>query len=206
MDGSVQKARINLLRKHLLSSSSSKHTKHEGQLRLRHVLNIRREEEVISIVDSDGEGCSLAVNINPSHPELVPRGYLAKLVEHDEESGDVALSQEALKHLQFMMKKQEMGQDVFLLGPPSQMKRALALGFCELFQIEAEYVAISQDTTVSDLKQRREIRNGSAIFTDGPAVKSAIYGRILVLDGTYTQSTLMYIDKMRAYITSLSQG
>lgn len=189
MDTTVGKARINLLRNHLLASCKSTEGVTTGQigrkpfLRLHHVLNVESREESISIVDTTGEGCTLAVNVNPAHPELIPRGYLQKLVEKGEEGEGVSLTQEALKHLQFLMKKQEMGQDVFMLGPPSQMKRALALGFCELFQIEAEYVAISQDTTVSDLKQRREIRNGSAIFTDGPAVKSAIFGRILVLDG-----------------------
>lgn len=57
------------------------------------------------------------------------------------------------------------------------------MGFCELLNREVEYVAISRDTTESDLKQRREIVNGTAVFIDQPPVEAAIQGRILVLDG-----------------------
>ena len=36
----------------------------------------------------------------------------------------------------------------------------------ELTQREAEYVALSRDTTESDIKQRREIRAGTAFYID----------------------------------------
>ena len=41
-----------------------------------------------------------------------------------------------------------------------------ALVTFQLTQREVEYVALSRDTTESDLKQRREIRGGSAHYVD----------------------------------------
>ena len=38
--------------------------------------------------------------------------------------------------------------------------------FQELTKREAEYVSLSRDTTEADLKQRREIRSGSAFYLD----------------------------------------
>ena len=46
-----------------------------------------------------------------------------------------------------------------------------------------EYVALSRDTTESDLKQRREIKYGTAFYVDQCAVRAATEGRILVLEG-----------------------
>ncbi len=39
-----------------------------------------------------------------------------------------------------------------------------------------EYVALSRDTTESDLKQRREIVSGTAHYMDQAAVKAAMEG------------------------------
>jgi hypothetical protein len=36
---------------------------------------------------------------------------------------------------------------------------------------------------VSDIKQRREIRDSNAIFADSPATRAAINGSVLILDG-----------------------
>jgi len=46
--------------------------------------------------------------------------------------------------------------------------------FCQLTRREVEYLALSRDTTESDLKQRREIRNGTAYYEDQCAVAAAI--------------------------------
>ena len=59
-----------------------------------------------------------------------------------------------------------MGQDVFLLGPPGPRRRKLALQYLELTNREHEYVALSRDTTESDIKQRREIVSGTARYFD----------------------------------------
>jgi MoxR-like ATPase len=72
---------------------------------------------------------------------------------------------------------------MFLLGSPGPQRRWLALAFCELLKREAEVISITRDTTESDLKQRREIRDGSAIFSDQGPVRAAIEGRVLILDG-----------------------
>lgn len=46
-----------------------------------------------------------------------------------------------------------------------------------------EYVALSKDVTDADLKQRRELQNSTSFYVDQAAVRAAINGRILVLDG-----------------------
>uniref|UniRef100_V5I964 von Willebrand factor A domain-containing protein 8 n=1 Tax=Anoplophora glabripennis TaxID=217634 RepID=V5I964_ANOGL len=88
-----------------------------------------------------------------------------------------------LHHLKWMMEKDILGQDMFLLGPPGSRKRVLAMQYLELTNREYEYVALSRDTTESDLKQRREIIQGSAEYFDQSAVKAALEGRILILEG-----------------------
>lgn len=55
---------------------------------------------------------------------------------------------------------------MFLLGYPGSLRRNLAMQYLELTQREVEYVALSRDTTESDLKQRREIKNKAAIYHD----------------------------------------
>ncbi len=55
--------------------------------------------------------------------------------------------------------------------------------YLELTRRELEYVALSRDTTESDLKQRREIVGGTAHYIDQSAVNAAAKGRILLLEG-----------------------
>ncbi|XP_041358414.1 von Willebrand factor A domain-containing protein 8-like [Gigantopelta aegis] len=108
----------------------------------------------------------------PKCPELVPRKYLPAHV-----------SQAVLRHLRWIMQKDLLGQDVFLIGPPGPLRREVAMMYLELTQREAEYVSLSRDTTESDLKQRREIQAGTAYYIDQCAVRAALEGRILVLEG-----------------------
>ncbi|KAG4058579.1 von Willebrand factor A domain-containing protein 8 [Phytophthora cactorum] len=114
---------------------------------------------------------------SPNSVELVPRGYTTELQQGR------PMSQELLGHLRWMLQKDLLKQDMFLIGPPGSSRRLLSMQFCELLKKEVEYVAISQDTTESDLKQRREIVDGAAIFTDQAPVRAAINGRVLVIDG-----------------------
>lgn len=44
-------------------------------------------------------------------------------------------------------------------------------------------MALSKDVTDADLKQRRELQGGTSFYVDQAAVRAAIHGRILVLDG-----------------------
>ncbi|KAI9303209.1 AAA domain-containing protein [Cunninghamella echinulata] len=109
----------------------------------------------------------------PKNPELVP--------EHEGPLYDD--SQEILRHLRWMMQKDKLKQDIFLIGPPGPLRRNLVMKYAEMTQREIEYVALSKDVTDADLKQRRELSGGTSSYVDQAAVRAAINGRILVLDG-----------------------
>nr|XP_018907546.1 PREDICTED: von Willebrand factor A domain-containing protein 8 [Bemisia tabaci] len=106
------------------------------------------------------------------NPEFVPHKYLKE-----------KLNQEELSHLRWMLQKENMKQDIFLIGRPGISRRNLAMAFLELTCKEYEYVSLSRDTTEADLKQRREIINSSAKYIDQSAVRAATQGRALVLEG-----------------------
>ncbi|KAI8983752.1 AAA domain-containing protein [Pilobolus umbonatus] len=109
----------------------------------------------------------------PLNPELVPE------VQGPFYEG----SQDILRHLRWIMQKDKLGQDIFLLGPPGPLRRNLVMKYAEMTQREIEYVALSKDVTDADLKQRRELINSTSFYVDQAAVRAAIHGRILVLDG-----------------------
>ncbi|KAF0026906.1 hypothetical protein F2P81_021643 [Scophthalmus maximus] len=94
-----------------------------------------------------------------------------------------SLPQTVAQHLRWIMQKDLLGQDVFLIGPPGPLRRSIAMQYLELTRREVEYVALSRDTTETDLKQRREIRSGTAFYIDQCAVRAATQGRVLVLEG-----------------------
>uniref|UniRef100_A0A665V7J8 von Willebrand factor A domain-containing protein 8 n=1 Tax=Echeneis naucrates TaxID=173247 RepID=A0A665V7J8_ECHNA len=108
----------------------------------------------------------------PRNPELVPVKHLSD-----------SLPQMMAQHLRWIMQKDLLGQDVFLIGPPGPLRRSIAMQYLELTKREVEYVALSRDTTETDLKQRREIRSGTAFYIDQCAVRAATQGRVLVLEG-----------------------
>ncbi len=99
----------------------------------------------------------------PVCEENVPKNYLQYFT-----------SQTSLTHLQWMMQKEDLKQDIFLIGAPGPLRRRLALAFCELARKEVEVVSISQDTTEADLKQRREIINDASIYIDQGPVRAAL--------------------------------
>ena len=107
----------------------------------------------------------------PLNPQLVPiNSYLPD-------------NKDVLKSLRWMMQKHNLGQDIYLLGTPGPRRRWLALKFCHALMKEVEYLSLSRDTTEADIKQRREMQDGNLVFVDQPAVKAAIHGRVLILDG-----------------------
>ncbi|KAJ8349982.1 hypothetical protein SKAU_G00251120 [Synaphobranchus kaupii] len=108
----------------------------------------------------------------PRNPELVPISHMTG-----------PMTQTVAQHLRWIMQKDLLGQDVFLIGPPGPLRRSIAMQYLELTKREVEYVALSRDTTETDLKQRREIRAGTAFYIDQCAVRAATQGRILVLEG-----------------------
>eukprot|EP00026_Physarum_polycephalum_P000717 Phypoly_transcript_00718.p1 GENE.Phypoly_transcript_00718~~Phypoly_transcript_00718.p1 ORF type:complete len:1304 (+),score=248.57 Phypoly_transcript_00718:258-4169(+) len=82
-----------------------------------------------------------------------------------------------------MLQKDKIGQDIILIGPPDPLRRYLAFRFCEISQRECEYISLSRDTVESDLKQRREMVDHSAKYIDQSAVRAAIEGRVLIIEG-----------------------
>lgn len=76
------------------------------------------------------------------------------------------LSQNTLRNLRWMLQKDILGQDIFLIGRPGPTRRQLAMYFLEMTGREVEYISLSRDTTEADLKQRREILNGTARYFD----------------------------------------
>ncbi|XP_011863838.1 PREDICTED: von Willebrand factor A domain-containing protein 8 [Vollenhovia emeryi] len=107
-----------------------------------------------------------------SNPEYVPRKYL--LNTH---------SQETLRNLKWMLQKDVLRQDMFLTGGPGVRRRDLALAYLELTGRELEFIALTRDTTEADLKQRREIKSGTAYYHDQSAVRAATNGRVLLIEG-----------------------
>ena len=73
--------------------------------------------------------------------------------------------------------------EILFAGGPGPLRRQVAMMYLELTKREVEYVSLSRDTTETDIKQRREIVSGTAYYHDQPAVKAAIEGRVLVLEG-----------------------
>jgi hypothetical protein len=118
------------------------------------------------------------VHERPARSDLVPDGYAVKFGA----SPGSPPSPEALAHLRWIAQKDVLGQDVFLTGAPGPTRRRLAMLYCELFHREVEYVCISRDTSDSDLKQRREIVDGTSTFVDQAPVRAALQGRVLILD------------------------
>uniref|UniRef100_A0A182JSU2 von Willebrand factor A domain-containing protein 8 n=1 Tax=Anopheles christyi TaxID=43041 RepID=A0A182JSU2_9DIPT len=114
----------------------------------------------------------------PLRPELVPNGYVSI-----SESGEAALSQTRLHHLRWMLQKDKLGQDILLLGRPGGLRRRIVMQYSELTRREVEYILLNRDTTESDLKQRREILDGTASYHNQSAVRAAVEGRILLIEG-----------------------
>lgn len=108
----------------------------------------------------------------PQKAELVPVKYIP-----------ANSSQVMLRHLRWIMQKDLLGQDVFLIGSPGPLRRQIAMMYLEMTKREVEYISLSRDTTESDLKQRREILAGTARYVDQCAVEAAVKGRVLVLEG-----------------------
>lgn len=142
-----------------------------------------------------------------SCPSLIPSGYIKELVRmtttgtnNNTRYDNIELNelihllpQTMIQHLQWIMIKDNIQQDIILIGVPGDnalYRKHLILSYAELMQREIEIVTLSSDITADyDLKQRREIimntNNGHTevqYYNQGP-VRSALYGRILLLDG-----------------------
>ncbi|CAD5229391.1 unnamed protein product [Bursaphelenchus okinawaensis] len=104
--------------------------------------------------------------------EYVPKGYVTE-----------GKTEWGLQGLKWLLRKDVLNQDVFLIGVPGSLRSDLVLSYLELSNREFEYLSLTRDTTEADIKQRREIQNGTAQYTDLCSVRAALNGRVLVIDG-----------------------
>nr|CAJ2467816.1 unnamed protein product [Leishmania braziliensis] len=86
-------------------------------------------------------------------------------------------------YLRWIAQKEQLGQDMCLIGDPGPAMRWLVMLYSHLTRREIRVVYLNSDITESDLKQRREIRNGNLIYDDQSAVSAAVEGQLLVLEG-----------------------
>ena len=90
----------------------------------------------------------------------------------------------ALEHLEFLAKKWQLGQDVFLLSPPGPYARRLSLTFAALIQLPFEYVSFHRDVGEAELLQTRSLSaGGNLVFEDGPVIRAMKNGHLLILEG-----------------------
>lgn len=118
----------------------------------------------------------------PELPEKIVRQYFPK--------PNTKAGQSVLQHLQWLMQKDILGQDMFLLGAPGPFRRRLVRYYCHLAHRELETLAVTADTSESDLKEHREVVANSAkgshvFFVDQPPLQAAIHGRILLLEDVH---------------------
>ena len=91
--------------------------------------------------------------------------------------------QSSLDALRWLMMQLRIGQDMLLLADPGARPRRLVHWLCELLGREVEAVAVTRDTTESDLKQRREMRSAAVTHEPAPPLRAALHGRVLILEG-----------------------
>ncbi|TKY88244.1 hypothetical protein EX895_002954 [Sporisorium graminicola] len=90
----------------------------------------------------------------------------------------------ALEHLEFLSKKWQLGQDVFLLSAPGPYARRLSLTFASLLQLPFEYVSFHRDVGEAELLQTRSLSaGGNLVFEDGPVIRAMKNGHLLILEG-----------------------
>ena len=120
-----------------------------------------------------GPNVSIPV-FQPKHPERLPSERL--LLNLDDPI--------ALEHLEFLSKKWQLGQDVFLLSPPGPYARRLSLTFASLIQLPFEYVSFHRDVGEAELLQTRSLSaGGNLVFEDGPVIRAMKNGHLLILEG-----------------------
>lgn len=89
-----------------------------------------------------------------------------------------------LEHLEFLGKKWQLRQDVFLAAPPGPYTRRLCQTFAALIQVPVEYVSLHRDIGEAELLQQRSLEAGGNLrYDDGPVVRAMKNGHILLLEG-----------------------
>ena len=133
--------------------------------------------------------CARSVSTDILRIGSVSRSVVAAVPESDQALVPILYYEKNLfppsfvRHLEWLMKKDQLGQDALFVGPPGPARRRLILAYLELTRKPYQYLQLTRDTTDSDIKQRREIREKTALFINQAAVNAAIHGHTLVLDG-----------------------
>ena len=70
------------------------------------------------------------------------------------------------------MKKYSLRQDTLLLGQDMTFMRRLVKSWAHYAGRELESIQLGKDTTVEDLKQRRELLQSSSLWFDQAAVRA----------------------------------
>ncbi|RNF26831.1 putative heat shock protein HslVU, ATPase subunit HslU [Trypanosoma conorhini] len=86
-------------------------------------------------------------------------------------------------YLRWMCQKEQLRQDMCLVGEPGPALRWLVQMYSHLVRREVQCLSLNRDTTESDLGQRREIRNGTLVYDDQCVVVAAREGQLLLLEG-----------------------
>ncbi len=74
-----------------------------------------------------------------------------------------------------------------------------------LLHLLVEYVSLSRDTSEHDIKQQRDLVNGSLHYRDQGVVRAALLGRILILEGMlFNTCTYNRHIRTRKYITCIN--
>jgi hypothetical protein len=128
-------------------------------------------------------GVALPSRSRPAAAHLVPWASSAVGANAAVQTPLELSSQSSLGTLRWMSMNLHIGQDMLLLADPGARPRRLVHWLCALLGRELEGVAITRDTTESDLKQRREMRSGTVLHEPAPPLRAALYGRILLLEG-----------------------
>ncbi|KAK7249770.1 hypothetical protein SO694_00004647 [Aureococcus anophagefferens] len=133
--------------------------------------------------DAPGAGVVAAVRIGDvAAAKVSPRADATLVPKPAAHRGATPwLSPEVLEAFRWMMQKVELRQDMFLVSEPGPRARGLVAAFCDL--LGRGGMRRSRATPASDLKQRREIRDGALVWANQAPVEAALHGRVLVLEG-----------------------
>ncbi|CUG86776.1 GPI-anchored surface protein, putative [Bodo saltans] len=112
-----------------------------------------------------------------AHPERIPNVLSEGCKQF------FPMTSETRAALRWMAQKELLGQDMCLIGEPGPLRRWLALTYCHYAKREVQIQFLSRDTTDADLKQRKEIANGSLTYAHQAAVQAALNGQVLILEG-----------------------
>lgn len=93
--------------------------------------------------------------VQPDQPERLPPERL--LLDVDDPL--------VLEHLEFLGKKWQLRQDVFLASPPGPYARRLCQTFASLIQVPVEYVSLHRDVGEAELSSSARSRRAATCAT-----------------------------------------